>query len=365
MPHGYCTECDARVTVIDGCCLLGHLVDPATISNKRGRRIAAGVGEQRGSVAVLERPTIAEPSPTRPSDQDIVVPRARARAAEPIQHRTVVEFDELNPTGDVVVTLWDTIPPGEDLADWTPERPLSSLPERNPIRWLSAALVVLAVAALLGAIALMVNQGRSAREALSADAASLAEAVSRFDATSPSPDFAAIDAPARALLTAAERLDVGDAQRAVAIDASTRVLEGERELAEALSYQTGFSVFVGRPDLPTSVDEAGLSDVSAAFTSWTSDLDGVLQSAPSDPAFATHRENVSAFGQAMMEVQSAYLDALRSGDAAEAAQHLATVDSLVGDLDASLGAAINASQRGFSTSLDEVARMLQRLTSTD
>jgi hypothetical protein len=386
VPHGYCTECDARVTVIDGACLLGHIIDPATISKKRGRRIAAmdGTGSS-GAVALLERTPSSHESTTEAlsATQKPALPPADIRAAAhrsaappttpPRTARPVVQQAsasrppqqlsdaDLNPTGEYVLNLWDGSENAAPIEDWAPENPLVSMPERNPVGWLSILLVLLAAGAVIAAIALVMGNGDSDAEALSADAAALRSAMSEFDIAQSTPSFAEPDMAARAVLVSAERLDVGDPQRAVAIDAATRLLESQRTLSEALSYETGFFVFVGRPSLPTEAAESELSDVSAQFTSWVSDLNSVLLSAPDDRAFSAHREAVARFDVEIRDLQARYLDALRAGDADEATQMLDESDLLVGELEATLNAAVTGSRLSFTTNAEQIDEMLIRL----
>lgn len=390
MPHGYCTECDARVTVADDRCLLGHGIDPATVSTKRGRRIASVEhGEATAAVAVMERPrlprlaqlvpTAMVPPPRVPSERVTTPPRPTSDRPASIPSRPAtnqlrtpaaapdrpVVHDDLNPTGEYVVNLWDTTESGPPLEGWLSADPLSSVPERNPVRWFSMALLGAALAALILAVSMIFGQNGSNADALSADAEVLRAAVVAFDPTSPDPDFAAMDGAARSVLSTAERLEVGDPQRAVAIDAAGRLLEAERALGEALAYQTGFVVFVGRPALPVAATEAELSDISAAYTSWVNELTGVLASTPSDRAFTEHRALVEAFESGVVERQASYLDALRAGDNATATSELQMLDDQVSELGLTLSSAVTATQLSFGAAQDEVATMLTRLTPQD
>jgi hypothetical protein len=166
-------------------------------------------------------------------------------------------------------------------------------------------------------------------------------------------------------LAAAERLAVGDPDRAVAIDAAGRVLDVERQLSEAVSYQTGFVIFVGRPTLPGSAANSELSEVSAEFTSWVSDFTKVLASAPSDRAFAEHRSAIDAFTSSVPAIQASYLDSLRAGNDEMATDQLAALDTQVNGLQASMAASIIATQRASGSELETVTSMLTRLTGPD
>jgi hypothetical protein len=391
VPHGYCIECDARVTAVDGTCLLGHRIDPSTISSKRGRRIAAlEAGSEPGGVALLERPhadrsdapridlprvtlpkidALRAQAPSAPRRDRPAPERPAGALARPVvparPSRTPAVTDDLNPTGEFVVQLWDQTTDAPPLEDWIPADPLSSVPERDPIRFVSLGLIGAAAGAVVFAIALLVGAAGSDSELLSSRSETLVAAIDEFDVSTSSPDFSSMDAAARDVLAAADALDVGDPDRAIAIDAAGRVLDVERTLSDALSYETGFVVFVGRPELPTTAGETELSNVSAEFTSWVTDFGKVLDSVPEDRAFAEHAAVIESFQVQIGVLQATYLDALRSGDSATASEQLALVDEAVGQLQNSLAAGITATERASQSSLDEVTSMLGRLTATD
>jgi hypothetical protein len=384
VPHGYCIECDARVTAVDGACLLGHHIDPATISSKRGRRITAlEAASQAGGVALLDRSPGLRPDPPGVELPRITLPKidglkaAQQRRDRPMPDRPsgalartpaatrptgVRTDDDLNPTGEFVVQLWDQTGEAPPLEDWTPADPLSTVPERDPIRFVSLGLIAAAAGAVVFAIALLFGAAGSDSEFLAAQSQTLVAATTEFDVSATAPDFSAMDSAARDVLSAADALDVGDPDRAVAIDAAGRVLDVERTLSDALSYETGFVVFVGRPELPTDVREDELSEVSADFTSWVTDFMKVLDSVPEERAFAEHASVIESFRSQIGDLQATYLDALRAGDSAIAVEQLALVDEAVGQLQRSLAAGVTATERASQSSLDEVASMLVRLT---
>jgi hypothetical protein len=279
---------------------------------------------------------------------------------------TVPAFaDDLNPTGELVVHLWEETADAPPLEGWMSADPLSSVPERNPIRFVSLGLIGAAAAAVVLAIGLLFGSIGSDSETLSSEAEALAAAITAFDVAAVTPDFSAMDTAARRVLNAADALEVGDPDRAVAIDAAGRVLDVERTLSDALSYETGFVVFVGRPALPNDAREDELSDVSGEFTSWVTDFRRVLDSAPAERAFADHSSAIATFEAGIGQVQAAYLDALRAGDDVAAVEQLAIVDEMVGELQRSMAAAVTGSERASRSSLEQVTTMLARLAEPD
>lgn len=388
MPHGYCIECSARVTVVDGACLLGHRIDPNTISTKRGRRIAAvDQVHETGAVAVLERPVlprielppVPKPSISRPalaranlSLSDLTKTREPRPAKErpggdrpstrPALDRLPLPLDDdLNPTGEFVLQLWDTTEDAPPLEGWQSDDPLAAMPERDPKRWVSFGLIGAAGFAVVMAIGLVLGQVGSATDALISRSQALLTEVSAFDASSQDPDFAALDMAAREVLAAAEQLETGDPQRALAIDAAGEALGVQRALGEALSYQTGFVVFAGRPSLPVAATEAEISEVSVTFTAWATELTNVLASAPSGRAFTEHTELIDAFELRLPEHQAGYFDALRSGSPQGARSRLDAIDADVAELERTLAASMTATQLSSMATLDEVADMLGRI----
>ncbi|MGF1665449.1 MAG: hypothetical protein ACFCVC_04170 [Acidimicrobiia bacterium] len=227
------------------------------------------------------------------------------------------------------------------------------------------ALIGAAAGAVVFAVALLFGAAGSDTELLATQSETLVSAVGGFDVSASAPDFSVMDSAARDVLSAADALDVGDPDRAIAIDAAGRVLDVERTLSDALSYETGFVVFVGRPELPTDADENQLSDLSGAFTSWVTDFGRVLDSVPHDRAFADHATEIESFQSGIGDLQATYLDALRAGDAAAAVDQLALIDGGVGQLQRSMAAGVTATERASRSSLDEVATMLGRLTEAD
>lgn len=391
MPHGYCTECRARVTAVEGRCLLGHHLDQSTISSRRGRRIS-GVAHStsRGAVSVLDRVLPDQEQPKQPISNPVTpalgspaAPRRPApakpqrqpgdRIIDTGEHRRVslppaptaparegsAGFD-LNPTGEMVFQLWDQ-KTGSDAAlfdDWQVSDAMSGMPERSGPRIASAALLLLGVAAVILALVFIFGSRGSDRAHLDASAAELADGLEAFDATTQS-DFADLDQAARALLDSAQQLEVGDPGRALAIDAATHVLDGERAVSEALAYQTRFTVFVGRPALPTAADD--VSPVNATYTEWSSGLLQALEPVPTLEAFEGHQAVVADFTGWAPKIQARYLDALRAGDAGAATQALSRLDTRVSEVETSLAGAVTASRQAFGSTVTAARDLLARM----
>lgn len=391
MPHGYCTECRARVTAVDGRCLLGHAVDQSTISSRRGRRISGtSSAETNGSVSVLERvlperspaaisspvtPTNGIPAtPTRPAParsqrqpgdrvmdsaehRPLSIPGRQQTGPELRSHRTASAGVDLNPTGEMVIKLWDRDQDVEDdvFGDWHADEAMADMPERSGPRIVSAVLLVLAVIAVVVSVTLLFGNRGSEEQQLIAATHEFSAALDRFDPTVDS-NFAEIDETARRVLESAQALEVGDPRRAVAIDAATQVLEGERTLSAALAYQTRFSVFMGRPALPTATDDVGA--VSATFTEWSSAIIQALEPVPNQPAFGAHADLVRDFSERLQRLQARYLDALRAGDAAAATETLAALDGRVGAVETSVAESVTGARTDFAATITDAEDLL-------
>lgn len=251
----------------------------------------------------------------------------------------------------MVIQLWDDTPDAEDAEDWGSGEALEPMPDRSIARLVSMVLMASALVAMVTAVSYILGSGASPHEELITSADELATELDTFDATTVSPDFGGIDRAARRVLATAQELEVGDAGRAIAIDAAGRILDAERSLSEAIAYRTGFIAFIGRPALPTSTDE--LDDVTSEYTSWLSSVSGVLEPVPDHGAFDAHRDLVARFSERSPRLQARYLDALRANDASAAAQALSDLDGLMTRLDTSLTDAMAESHQAFEDATGE------------
>src|SRR3972149_11573811 len=73
-----CTDCQAEVTVRQGACLLGHPIDPSTVTKKRGRHAA-------GPVLTLPKPR------TVPHFAAVVRPSGRSGMERPARSTALLE----------------------------------------------------------------------------------------------------------------------------------------------------------------------------------------------------------------------------------------------------------------------------------
>jgi hypothetical protein len=237
---------------------------------------------------------------------------------------------------------------------------MTGMPERRTAGVISFVLVALAVLSIVVAVSFVLGGQDPNAASVAAGAVSLDEAIDGFDPNANQPDLSEIDAPARDLLAGAQLLEVGDPNRALAIEAAGGVLDVERSLSDALAYQAGLVVYVGRPALPTAADE--LSDVTETFTGWLTSFADVADPVPAGAAFTDHARLVSEFLESVPTTQAQYFDALRSGDSESAAAALQVLDNSVSALEQSVQNAVMGARTNAGAGLERAQAMLPRIT---
>lgn len=370
MPHGYCTECRAQVTVRNGQCLLDHIVDPVTIEETPGRRLRPSARRRRGThaprqsirrelpsisidpaplgggLALLERDVDEAPYRSPEPESPPAVRRTEpARVLEPTRfHAPVTDADTLSVTGLLVEELWN-LSPDEDILGWTPGEMDETL-VRTGVRTRKvvaiAALVV--VALLVGWRALTWDDSQSAASitavtAASADLALQLEMLGGLiddladgtitDPLAASTGIARMDETARSLFTLAgdTPLDAEMAPiREQAISQSGGALELATTLSESIAYASAVQLITRPVDLPTETDIDGLATVTATVTGWVGDFTSGVAALPGNELTDTHRAALVDLSASLADWQASYLDSLRAKDSARAAEHIGELE---------------------------------------
>ena len=369
MPHGYCTECRAQVTVRNGQCLLDHVVDPSTIEETSGRRLRPSARRRRGSHHA--RPSVrrelgsvdVDPLPLggglalleRQPDTSVEFPQAHVgtapQAARPVLEPTrlspVTDADTLSLTGLLVEELWN-LSPDEDILGWAPGELDETLVRTGVRKRKVVAIGALALVALLvGWRALTWEDANTAAsiEAVTAASSELvthvrgvaAPAADLSDGTVDDPLAAStalgrLDETARSLFGIAGGLpDHADLApvREQAITQADGALDLGTTLAESVSYASAVELITRRIELPAETDIEGLPGVTEAVTGWVSDFTNGVTALPSNDLTDTHRDGMADLAASLPDWQASYLDALRARDAERAAGHISELETQI------------------------------------
>lgn len=366
MPHGYCTGCQARVTVQQGRCLLGHPVDATTISNTRGRRAvqnrAAQVGAtqsptaQSGTVQTRRltvsrhmrnqpAPEMVSPSgfPPIPADPQpgptpIHYRRPRVLATETIAQIDLTEdaplviladapqprrFEVLAPTGSLIERLWLQETP-EIFLDYQLEAETIELPEWDRRRFFKPLAALAAMVALT--VFIIGNDGSKPVQRLDAAFGVLAQTVSELAA--PLADFADgvvddslsgplvgadLDRAAKEILVAAAELPVNHPLRKPAIDKAQKAVALQRAVADTIAYDTLSRSTLSTIRLPSSPTVADLPLLTEEVSLWSQSIKQRLNRLPNNPALETDREAMMKLLNDLALWETTYLDAVRDG----------------------------------------------------
>ncbi len=370
MPHGYCTECRAQVTVRDGLCLLDHRIDPDTIEETPGRRLRPSARRRRGtheprpilrrdlpsvslepspihgSLALLERErtqfeeqvarfdeTVEEPQ--RPAPQPVPVAPAARRLTAP-----VTDSETLSLTGLLVEELWN-LSPDEDILSWAPNEMDANLAQSG--MRVRKVVVLVAIALAVAAIGWRAITWDDSRAVLSMDAVTDASSElvievlalsgpvtdlsdgTLSDPLAASTALARLDETARALFGVAGDMSTDPDMAPVreqAIAQAGGALELGSILSETIAYAAAVELITRPLDLPAETDIDGLADVTQRVTSWVSNFQSGVQSLPGNDVTDTHRMALVDLAASLPEWQAAYLDSLRGKDVDRATSHI-------------------------------------------
>jgi hypothetical protein len=360
LPHGYCTECRAQVTVRDGLCLLDHRIDPATIEETPGRRLRASARRRRGThlprpiirrdlpsvsldlsplggtVALLERERVQFEEQVARFDEPVSEPQRRA----PRQLAPVTDSETLSLTGLLVEELWN-LSPDEDILGWAPSEMDASLAQSGMRARKIVVLVAIAVAvAAIGWRALTWDDSRVVQSmdavtgasselvtevlALSGPVTDLADGT-LADPLAASTALARLDETARVLFGVAGDMSTDPDMAPVreqAIAQAAGALELGSILSESIAYSAAVELITRPLELPAETDIDGLAAVTQRVTGWVSDFQSGVQSLPGNDVTDTHRVALADLAASLPEWQAAYLDSLRGKDVDRAAAHI-------------------------------------------
>jgi hypothetical protein len=369
LPHGYCTECRAQVTVRDGLCLLDHRIDPATIEETPGRRLRANARRRRGtheprplirrdlpsvsldpsplggSLALLERERVQFEEQVARFDEPADEPRRPAPsplpvAATPRQFTPVTDSDTLSLTGLLVEELWN-LSPDEDILDWAPSEMDTTLAQSGMRARKVVVLVAIALAiAAVGWRALTWDDSRvvvsmeavaeassdlvTHLQALSGPVADLSDGT-LADPLAASTALARLDESARVLFGVAGDMSTESDMapvRELAIAQAAGALELGSIMSESIAYAAAVELITRPLELPVETDIDGLADVTQRVTAWVSAFQSGVQSLPGNDVTDTHRVALTDLAASLPVWQAAYLDSLRGKDVDRATAHV-------------------------------------------
>jgi len=339
LPHGHCTECQARVTVRNGRCLLGHRIDPATIANTRGRRLAT---KQRSAHDPVKR----HRKPQAVSDLASMAPDQAHRPpifAQPTSSPVNGEASSLAPTGTLVMELWQSGGEALPIEGWE----IGGFDEdrRSATRWLVRGAFTLAlVAGLLALIWYVAGwrglQLQAGTEAVTEVATDLDQASDELagviedlgDGRIDNPGLAAtavgnVNATARALFDTAAELPTDSSLRGATLTVAQQALDIESAIGDAVAYGTAFSLVAEPPEFHTPDSQEDIPTIAAGIAWWVGRFVDGAASLPKHPLLDEHRLSVSAFAGTLESWQASYLDALRRGDAEAAEKYRIELES--------------------------------------
>lgn len=360
MPHGYCTECQAQVTVRNGLCLLDHRVDPATIEETSGRRLRASARRRRGThaprpltrrtlpgvaldpspltgtVAVIER----QPEPTPPPSSSPPVRTAPAPAIAERRYAPVTDSDTLSLTGLLVEELWN-LGPDEDIEGWTPGELDATLAQTGVRKRKIVAIVVLVALAVAVGWRVLTWGDAAAADAIDSVTTESSRLVGHLDAIEPvlsdltdgvvdsplaaSTALAGLDESARRLFAVAGDLPADSDLapiREQAVAQSSGALNVGTTVAESMAYASAIQLITRPIELPHTTDVDGLTLITADVTGWVADFQSGVGSLPANELTDTHRQAMEDLAASLPDWQASYLDALRGRDAERAAGHV-------------------------------------------
>lgn len=381
--HGYCTACRARVTVQGQSCLLGHPVDPATLSRSPGRHTATRrpstppATERIVSVSAL-RPPASGPAPDLEAPAPTAPPSAVSRWA------SEADSGSLAPTATLVAALWDATAPIDVLDGWdVGADPLEHVAggDRRRRRTRTTLVVVSAVVMVLGSWYLAGLRGRQAHAETEQIAVSAGHLAVALDGAQPLVTDLAdgeLADPASAAVATSRLADASRALFAAAESArSPRVAEARldatraagqattlgSDLTEAAAYDGIVALAFEPPALRVVVPPEDVPSVASEVAWWVTSLGALAKTLPDGEPIRQHRTDVAAFVEWLAGWQVAYLDGLTGDDVAAATTErnalLTRVDTLIRDWQETL-AAIGSEASEELVALADVARALSQ-----
>jgi hypothetical protein len=242
------------------------------------------------------------------------------------------------PTGELVTDIWgSTELHAPSLVDWAPQTiSTQKLGQRN-FRWpvaLSLVIGGLAIAALgfwlftrpdsaaAAAMAVVEDEARNLSQAFELSDTLIADldAERLPEAGQDSTVYFDIAEAARSMFAASADLPQSDSEdRAAAADAASLAMDASRQLMDATAYRTALEPALTLPILETDPALTDLTTATAAFTEWRAGFEAVLEALPAGISGQSSLA-LDEIATGLEAVQTAYLDALRTGDRAAAVE---------------------------------------------
>ena len=260
----------------------------------------------------------------------------------------------------------------DGLDDWEPDDVSPRLGRRGLGKWLGAALLVIAVAAIVLAVVLLPRTVQNEAELLAAD-----YAQSLTDLRNELPDSQAALASLTDPATTPEDISstvpaIGDlnTRGAVVISLATAplpstlmfvprdplealeptrttmlILGAEAEgisgrLATTFTYHSTVPALFTTPELPVEADSATINALSVVLAESLADTARLVADLPPDPTFAETRDLAAQASERYAPWQLEYLDALRQGDTDRAADLVVELDTARNDITTALDVAL-------------------------
>lgn len=340
MAHGYCTGCQATVTVRGGECLVGHPVDPSTVSEGRGRHARSRkTKEPVASVTPVPSP---QPAPPRP----------QATLSRPLPAAATASLRSPSPGSAALIDrLWaETAEHDFPHLDWAADTgDLHRLGKRR--RWgRLIALLLVAGAGVGGWFGWQYYEQETEAQAM----AGFAEAVEQVQTATETlestlgstdrealvPILASLDDASRDLLVASGDLDaaVHGSLRVEASEAAARASELHDGVAAFHAYRALVGQTLAKPDLPVTAGSVDVAAAAASVGEWLGRIDAAVAEAPEHPLLQTHRDLVIELRPEIDDLTAAYLTAIREDDRGTAAGALSSLEQVLRELRTELDA---------------------------
>lgn len=339
--QGYCTGCEARVSVREGRCLLGHPVVPEPTSRRSPGRHAAPAG-------IREQPPATAPESSPPSPPPAPFPPPAPRLATPSLQGPRRDATAATPTTGLIATLWDAAAPAGPVEGWVLSDDASVTVAQGEVghrrrRRLVVGIAVLLVGAVAAAVATLparrieeqtqaLNAGFASLDAALASLAPVAEDLSDGNVADPSSASLAaarLAEEARTLFTLTEESDDGGV-RLRGSEAATRAGNLAASVADTVAYDGVMTALLDTPELPVAVDPSDVPSVVADVAWWVTNAASVAESLPESAA--STNDDVRSFAAWLETWQPAYLDAITAGDVTAATNERARLRSRIDEL---------------------------------
>lgn len=161
-----------------------------------------------------------------------------------------------------------------------------------------------------------------------------------------------VDAAARALFSDAANLPTSNefaAQRASTVALSDDAIELARDISKTTAYVAALQVMANRPDYPHSTSDTELAPVAEMTATWVTRFISMSTSLPEVSVFDSHLDQVVALADSLPAWQSAYLDALRTGNTDSAGARIGELERQVGLLEAELADDLMDASKAFES----------------